>query len=235
MVACDILELAFSRDIIIVPVRVSTEENLLADSGSRHKVMEDWSLADRMFSRIVFHYGRPDVDLMATRLSRKSPFYFSWQSGDSDALGLDSLSPDIRWDRFELPYLFPPFPLIPACLRKVVEQQVDKMILVAPYWSGKSWFPLLLSLSSSIKRLPPDKKIVRDMAVNQFPPNVCMAKLAVFIVTGKDAKIPKSCRSGPKRLLKHPGGQEQSSNMLPSGEAGLIGPKAAEYHKLPRL
>ena len=74
--------------------------------------MEDWSLSSRMFRNIVQRYGSPDVDLMASNASRKTPFFYSWSREDTEALALDSLSQDINWAGWELPYLFPPFSLI---------------------------------------------------------------------------------------------------------------------------
>ena len=141
--AVSILKKSQELGVVINPIRVSSEENLLADSASRHKKVPDWSLnqatADKMFSL----WGRPDVDLMASDISRKAPFFYSWSRNDKQALALDALAPDLDWTRWTRPYCFPPFPLIEAVLRKILTQRVERVILVVPRWPSKPFFPLL--------------------------------------------------------------------------------------------
>ena len=72
-----ILEKSFQANIIIQPIRVSSEENIYADAASRLKLPEDWSLSDRVFSLVVRRYSKPDIDLMASQMSRKAPFFLS--------------------------------------------------------------------------------------------------------------------------------------------------------------
>ena len=103
-----ILEKSFQANIIIQPIRVSSEENIYADAASRLKLPEDWSLSDRVFSLLVRRYGKPDIDLMASQMSRKAPFFLSWSKRDTEALSLDALSPDQDWSAWERLYLFPP-------------------------------------------------------------------------------------------------------------------------------
>ena len=71
------------------------------------KDVKDWSLSTKVFQMIVRAYGTPDVDLMASTLSRKSPFFYSWNRRDLEVLALDSLSRDIMWNAWTGPYLFP--------------------------------------------------------------------------------------------------------------------------------
>ena len=63
-------------------------------------------------------WGTPDVDLMATDKSRKVPLFYSWNRSDREAWGIDSLASDVNWTHFQLPYCFPPFPLIQQVLDK---------------------------------------------------------------------------------------------------------------------
>ena len=150
--AVSILKKSQELGVVINPIRVSSEENLLADSASRHKKVPDWSLnqatADKMFSL----WGRPDVDLMASDISRKAPFFYSWSRNDKEALALDALAPDLDWTKWTRPYCFPPFPLIEAVLKKILTQRVKRVILVVPWWPSKPFFPLL---KVKIKTLTP--------------------------------------------------------------------------------
>ena len=66
----------------------------------------------------------PDIDLMASQASRKVLRFISWNRVDSEAVALDSLSPAVRWDIWDLSYLLPPFSLIGIFLQKIRDQEV---------------------------------------------------------------------------------------------------------------
>ena len=87
------------------------------------------SVTQKLFRR----WGNPDVDLVASDQSRKVPLFFSWSRQDREAWGIDSLAQDINWSQFNLPYCFPPFPLLQQVLDKCRQQEVKQMILVAPW------------------------------------------------------------------------------------------------------
>ena len=55
---------------------------------------------------------------------------------------IDALSMD--WNRIHA-YVFPPFHLIPAAINKIRLSQC-KIVLIAPLWPDRPWFPELLSL-----------------------------------------------------------------------------------------
>ena len=122
--------------------------------------MPDWSLKQRTMDRIAGRWGKPDIDLMATEESRKAPFYFSWRSCDASALAINALAEDVDWRSWQLPYCFPPFPLIDqvggnahtGCisiniimqvLQKAAKQEIEKMVLVVPWWVTKPFFASL--------------------------------------------------------------------------------------------
>ena len=147
-----ILKKAHLRNLFIEPVRISSEENILADCASRKQNVPDWSISDNLVIKMFNKFGTPDVDLMATVLSRKAPMYFAWNQEDPESWGQDSLARDVAWNNFQLPYCFPPFPLIGQVLAKVRDQKVDKMLLVAPWWPTKPWFSTLLNMVIEYRR-----------------------------------------------------------------------------------
>ena len=120
---------------LIQPIMSCLQENLLADGASHSAVIADWSLKESMAKKVFRRFGTPDIDLMATQLSRKVPRFISWCQEDEEAIALDSMSSRVKWDRWELPYLFPPYSLIGRCLQKIREQGVDKIIVIL------SWQP----------------------------------------------------------------------------------------------
>ena len=83
----------------------------------------------------------PSIDLFATRLNHRLPLYVS-PIPDQKALSKDALTMD--WNRIHA-YAFPPFHLIPAVINKVRLSQC-KIVLIAPLWPDRPWFPELLGL-----------------------------------------------------------------------------------------
>ena len=118
VLSCSILRTSHSRGILWDPVRVSSEENLLADAASRFKQVPDWSLSQAATERVISLWGTPDINLMASDRSRKCPVFYSWSRRDKEAWGIDSLVHNVDWASFQLPYCFPPFPLLQQVLEK---------------------------------------------------------------------------------------------------------------------
>lgn len=208
---------------------------MFKDSASRRKAVEDWSLSPKIFQKIVEHFGTPDVDLMATTESRKVPVFYSWSRNDREAVGLDSLSKDVSWNRWSLPYLFPPFSLIPACLNKIQEQEIEKIIVILPYWTGKPWFSQVQRMIVDIKRLPLRRDLVVDLASSNTPPNIAATKLVVAVLSGKSGVLEEPCLKRRKISWKGVGGTEQSYSTEVRGDSGSSIVMTKEYHHLPLL
>ena len=111
--------------------------NRIADGKSRifHDSIE-WALDHNLFKQITKHIGLPVVDLFASRINHQMPEFVSWRP-EPGAIATDAFN--IPWD-FPLSYRFPPFFLIPMCLRKVIQEQVD-CIHIAPVWRSQPWYP----------------------------------------------------------------------------------------------
>ena len=132
--------------------------NALADCLSRkgNIVQTEWSLSPRVASQIFHIWGKPHLDLFATRLNGKLPLFVS-PVLDPEAYATDALS--LSW-RGMWAYAFPPFPLILPCLKKIQEEEC-LVCLIAPLWEGQAWFPLLLSLLvAPAVRLPLKKDLL---------------------------------------------------------------------------
>ncbi|CAJ0939180.1 unnamed protein product [Ranitomeya imitator] len=102
---------------VISAVHIPGVDNWAADFLSREGLAAgEWSLHPEVFHQICLRWGTPDVDLTASRINRKVPQFVS-RSRDPLAVGVDALA--IPWSQFELPYLFPPLPLLPKLLKKI--------------------------------------------------------------------------------------------------------------------
>ena len=158
-----------------------------ADGKSRifHDSIE-WMLDHNLFKQVTKHLGLPVVDLFASWVNHQMPEFVSWRP-EPGAIATDAFN--IAWD-FPLSYLFPPFCLIPMRLRKVMQEQVDR-ILIAPVWRSRSWYPALLPML--IERpllLPQGQRILKLPGTDKIHPLCCQKKFqsAAWKISGKLAK-----------------------------------------------
>lgn len=134
---------------------INTKENTEADLESR-RVNIEWELSMTAFDNIVHQFGRPEIDLFASRINNKCKQFVSWKR-DPEAVAVDAFT--LNWNKYFF-YAFPPFSLILKCIRKI---QADKAvgILVFPYWPSQAWFPVLKSLlSSDLLYFGPDEQLL---------------------------------------------------------------------------
>uniref|UniRef100_UPI0037E7B013 uncharacterized protein n=1 Tax=Semicossyphus pulcher TaxID=241346 RepID=UPI0037E7B013 len=117
-------------------------QNVVADFLSRQKPPSgEWRLHPEVVEAIGGKYGTAEVDLFASESSTHCPLWFSLTETTSP-LGQDALAhpwPD------RLLYAFPPFPLLAVTLHRV-QLGNHRLLLVAPNWPGRPWFPAMYKL-----------------------------------------------------------------------------------------
>lgn len=118
-------------------------ENVLADYKSRNFNDDiEWEVTDKIFAKICGVFGRPDVDLFASRVNHKLPCFVSW-TPEPGCWKHDAFT--IPWtDQFF--YLFPPFSLVGQVLQRMVRYGTHGVLLV-PDWPGQPWYSRLLNLA----------------------------------------------------------------------------------------
>lgn len=100
----EIWEWCMERRIWIFAEYIASKENL-ADEGSRLSNLDtEWELANYAFEQICSTFGKPTIDLFATRINNKCKKYCSWER-DPEAHAINSLT--ISW-KDEFWYAFPP-------------------------------------------------------------------------------------------------------------------------------
>jgi hypothetical protein len=139
-----ILLWAQDRRILLSARHLAGRLNILADSLSRNSgvCQTEWTLSHRVLAPLWQAWGRPSVDLFATRFNHRLPLFVS-PVEDPRAWAVDALS--FSWKGLDA-YAFPPLALLHRVLLKARLDQ-PRLILVAPYWPARPWFPLLLELS----------------------------------------------------------------------------------------
>ena len=91
---------------------------------------KEWSLLPRVFNGICWEFGRPHLDLFASRANNKYvslvPDPLAWKH---DALHLP-------WDCLDA-YAFHPFALLRQVITRFMESEGLQLLLVAPLWPRK--------------------------------------------------------------------------------------------------
>ena len=156
-------------------------ESPVTDFLSRHKPPPgEWQLHHEVVGGIWDRFGRAEVDLFASEEPTHCPLWFSWTE-DSSPLGQDALAHE--WPRVLL-YAFPPLPLIWPTLQRVL-QRGHKLLLVAPFWPGRTWFPLLHKLCcSSPRRLPNRRDLLSQLRGQIWHPDPGRSCLWVWPLQG---------------------------------------------------
>ncbi|XP_028297420.1 LOW QUALITY PROTEIN: uncharacterized protein LOC114459327 [Gouania willdenowi] len=134
--------------------------NTAADLLSHQKPPSgEWRLHPEVVAVIWATFGRAAVDLFASEATTHCPLWFSLKE-ETSPIGRDALAhtwPD------GLLYAFPPLPLTPATLHRA-QQGGLRLLLVAPCWPGRPWFPLLLKLLWGTPwRLPERKDLLSQV------------------------------------------------------------------------
>ena len=139
----NILNLCLAHNIQLLVKHIPGRFNTLADRMSRmdKPIATEWSLNQEIANKIFQIMDFPSIDLFATRLNHRLPLYVL-PITDQKALSIDAISMD--WNRIHA-YAFPPFHLIQTVINKIRISQC-KIVLIAPLWPDRPWFPELLGL-----------------------------------------------------------------------------------------
>lgn len=141
-IAKDIWNWCELRNIWLYASYISSADNNKADFESRKLEPEtEFELKDEAFQEIVEMFGKPEIDLFASRVNKKCERYIAWNS-DPDALTIDAFT--VNWNGSYF-YAFPPFAIILKVLRKIVHEKATGIIVI-PQWPAQPWFPLCMSL-----------------------------------------------------------------------------------------
>ena len=120
---------------------IPAERNALADLLKKNKVVHtEWTLLQSVADALFLAWGKPNVDLFATRLNNRLPMWIS-PMADPQALGIDAMS--MSW-KVMFTYAFPPFVLLGRVVEKVVKDHPCEIILITPKWPNKFLYARIL-------------------------------------------------------------------------------------------
>ncbi len=102
-----------------------------------------WRLHPDTNRLIWSRFGEAQVELFTSHESSHCQLYFSLTEGP---LGIDALAHS--WPRALRKYAFPPVSLLAQTLCKLREDE-EQVLLVAPHWPTRTWFPEIISLATA--------------------------------------------------------------------------------------
>uniref|UniRef100_A0A1Y1M5T5 Reverse transcriptase domain-containing protein n=1 Tax=Photinus pyralis TaxID=7054 RepID=A0A1Y1M5T5_PHOPY len=134
------------KNIYLYASYIKSKDNFEADAQSRLKLSKEteWEISNLVFKDIISTFGKPEVDLFASKMNAKCKRFVSWL-GDSECIAVDAFT--IKWNKFFF-YAFPPFSVILRALQKIKGEKA-RGIVVVPFWTSQPWYPLFTSLLES--------------------------------------------------------------------------------------
>ena len=118
------------------------KDNIEADHQSR--ILQDateWKLHPELFQKIVDKFGKPDIDLFASRINRQLKSYVSWHP-EPEAMAVNAFS--LTWNNN---FFLCSHSLVGRVLAKVNRDKTDAVIVV-PDWSTQYWYPQLVQMTT---------------------------------------------------------------------------------------
>ncbi len=183
-----LLSLTFEFYVLVdsIPLQVRATHipgalNVVADALSRpgEPSPTEWQLNPLVFRFVCDRLHRPLVDLFATRFNHQLPVFVS-PIPDPLAFHHDSLA--LNWDGMDA-YAYPPIALVPRILAKI-RQSVCRIILIAPLWPNRVWYPDLVALAQAEPLPLPER---RDLLIHphsrQFHPRLHLLNLHAWILS----------------------------------------------------
>ncbi|XP_060584464.1 uncharacterized protein LOC132740559 [Ruditapes philippinarum] len=218
--AKEIWDWSICRNIFISAIHIPGKCNVMADFYSRNfSDSTEWMLKDDIFQRVCTHFFMPAIDLFSSRLNKKLSRFISWFP-EPGAFHVDAFS--LSWKPFK-PYIFPPFSLISKVLNKIVQDSVEKAILIVPFWRAQAWFPVLLERITSLPvRLPRHRDLLTLPHNGEQHPLIKKMKIFAVCVSGEPSVTQELQRQLLTQLSAH-GQQVLVSNMDLHGKNGILG------------
>ncbi|XP_039764301.1 uncharacterized protein LOC120636803 [Pararge aegeria] len=159
--------------------------NIIADKLSRGKPPAEWHLLPQATREVFIRWGRPEIDLFATKQTAVVKNYVSIDCKDRSANYIDAFSRP--WGH-QLAWVFPPPNLLPKVLTHL-NSATGVYLIVAPEWPRAFWLQDLKSRAlDHPHELQNLNETLIDATTSQVPPQVQTLTLKVWKIGGGVAK-----------------------------------------------
>jgi hypothetical protein len=210
-IAREIWMWCISKGIWLTPAHIPGVDNVEADLASRvFNDKTEWQLDKSIFAHLVSIFGKPDIDMFASRLNYQIKPFVSW-APDPEAVAADAFT--LNWDN-KFMYIFPPFSIIPRILQKI-EADRARALMIVPLWATQSWFPKLTRMLIQEPALLPQIPQLLTLPFQRETVHPLQGKLQLMgcLLSGQDSQgeafrqeLKKSCSNhgerGPKNNTK---------------------------------
>ena len=175
-------QLALDNQMLLKAAHIAGKKNILADRLSRFKVQPtEWTLNKKIVLKLFTIWEVPHIDLFA---SHQTQVYCLWNP-DHLAYAIDALT--IPWNNM-FAYAYPPICLIPKILQHMTKY-ICQLILIAPHWPRRHWFPNLLKLIADFPRkFPVREDLQHQPKSNILHPNPALFNLAAWLLSTNTLK-----------------------------------------------
>ena len=148
------------------------------------------------------------------------PRYIAWKP-DLYSQGTDAMQK--IWSNQYL-YAFPPFSMINKVLRKIAQDQMTRMLIVAPTWQSQVWYPTLLRMLKEKPLLLPHHTHLTLNQQDQIHPLITKKtlRLAVWTVSGKGC-LQQEFQRGLPNLFQVQGDKVNYQITIRPGQSRLVG------------
>lgn len=208
---------ATRKQIWLTSAHIPGIQNDQADYESRHfNDNIEWMLKPSLAGHIMNIWGKPNLDMFASRLNKQLDRFVSWKN-DPDAEFIDAFS--MIWTDIYF-YAFPPFSLIPRLLAKLQEEE-SECILIAPIWITQTWFPVVMGmLIDSPYIIPKEPNLLTLPGTQKVHPLDKKLFLMACRLSGKTYKTETFRQGLPESSWPH-GGRELNDSITSIFENGF--------------
>lgn len=226
----DLLVWCMNRRIWLSACHIPGLRNV-ADHGSRNfNDNVEWQLDTSIFEQIVRTWGRPEIDMFASRVNKQVSEFVSWKP-DAEATHIDAFTCD--WSQ-KFIYIFCPFSLIGRTLAKL-RQDNGEAIMIVPLWPTQNWWSRFLELLIDIPLvIPVMKKTLFIQNTDKVHPLVGKLHLVASRLSGNPLKIETFQKKLPISCLHHGNHPHRSSTQftLENGFHSVIKGKLVQFKLL---
>ena len=196
------------RDLWLTATHVPGSENEADESSRNFNENTEWMLDKNVFHEIFQIWQLPQIDMFASRLNKQIDKYVSWKR-DPDALWINAFTNS--WSDIYF-YAFPPFSQIMRCLRKVLRDTAECLIIV-PLWPTQIWYPELLKMLVDSPRILPPGNILSLVNSQRVHPLMNKLHLVACRLSGDPIKS-ETFRAKLRTSFSHLGVEEPRNNIL---------------------
>lgn len=215
-----IWEWCLDRHITISACHVAGDKNEVADFYSRDfSNSTEWMLKPEIFSRLIEQLFIPDIDLFASSLNKQMEAFCSWRL-EPGAMYTNAFT--VCWEKL-CPYIFPPFNLVGKVINKIVDDKVERAIIVFPIWQSQTWFSVLLEHMCSFPiRLPRHRDLLTLPHDGTQHPLGKRLKMGAVVVSGNRSRVEAFRKTLPTSSSCR-GPVEPGNSMATLGKNGICG------------